>query len=143
MAQLIRSLPAMQETWVWFLGCVGKIPWRRKWQPTPVFLLPTLVFCPWEQRSLVGYSPWGLEESDMTEWLHFFYVLCKFKVYNMIICNIYIWQKFKNIINRDNLFDEFYLIKNLLKKGTLNRRKQPEMFTHFNMKKIELRISSI
>ena len=42
---------------------VGKIPWRRKWQPTPVFL-------PGEshaQRSLVGYSPWGHKESDTTE----------------------------------------------------------------------------
>ena len=40
-----------------------KIPWRRKWQPTPVCL-------PGEshgQRSLVGYSPWGGKESDMTE----------------------------------------------------------------------------
>ena len=34
---------------------VGKIPWRRKWQPTPV-LLPRK-FHGW--RSLVGYSPWG------------------------------------------------------------------------------------
>ena len=37
--------------------------WRRKWQPSPVFL-------PGEshgQRSLVGYSPWGRTESDMTE----------------------------------------------------------------------------
>ena len=42
---------------------VGKIPWRREWQPT-------LVFLPGEfhgQRSLVGYSPWGCKESDMTE----------------------------------------------------------------------------
>ena len=42
---------------------VGKIPWRRAWQPTPVFL-------PGEshgQRSLVGYSPQGCKESDMTE----------------------------------------------------------------------------
>ena len=41
---------------------VGKIPWRRKWQLTPVFL-------PGEshrQRSLVGYSPWGLKELDIT-----------------------------------------------------------------------------
>ena len=41
---------------------VRKIPWRRKWLPTPVFL-------PGKshgQKSLVGYSPWGLEESDMT-----------------------------------------------------------------------------
>ena len=44
---------AMQEMQVWSLG--GKTPWRRKWQPTPVFL-------PGKshgQRSLEGYSPWG------------------------------------------------------------------------------------
>ena len=42
---------------------VRKIHWRRKWQPTPVFL-------PGEshgQRSLVGYSPQSCKESDMTE----------------------------------------------------------------------------
>ena len=42
---------------------VRKIPWRRAWQPTPVFL-------PGEshgQRSLVDYSPWGHKESDMSE----------------------------------------------------------------------------
>ena len=42
---------------------VGKIPWRRAWQPTPVFL-------PGEshrQRSLAGYSPWGHKESGTTE----------------------------------------------------------------------------
>ena len=41
---------------------VGKIPWRRKWQPTPVFL-------PGKsngQRNLVGYSPWDCKESDTT-----------------------------------------------------------------------------
>ena len=41
----------------------GKSPWRRKWQPNPVFL-------PAEshgQRSLGGYSPWGHKESDTTE----------------------------------------------------------------------------
>ena len=42
---------------------VGKIPWRRKWQSTPVFL-PGEVH---EQRSLVGYSSWSRKESDMTE----------------------------------------------------------------------------
>ena len=42
---------------------VGKIPWRRKWQPTPVFLPGEAHW----QRSLVGYSPWGLKESDRTE----------------------------------------------------------------------------
>ena len=52
----------------------GRFPWRRKWQPTPVFL-------PGEsqgQRSLVGYSPRGRKESDTTEWLHFhFHMLYK------------------------------------------------------------------
>ena len=48
------------DTWV------GKVPWRRKWQPTPVF---------WPgnfhgQRSLAGSSPWGLKELDMTEHTH-------------------------------------------------------------------------
>ena len=41
---------------------VGKIPWRREWQPTPIFL-------PGEfhgQRSQVLYSPWGYKASDMT-----------------------------------------------------------------------------
>ena len=41
----------------------GKMPWRRKWQPTPV-LLPRDFN---GQRSLVGYSPWGCKESHMTE----------------------------------------------------------------------------
>ena len=46
-------------------------PQRRQWQPTPVFL-------PGEshgRRSLVGCSPWGREESDVTERLHFYFSL--------------------------------------------------------------------
>ena len=42
---------------------VGKIPWRRAWQPTAVFL-------PGEfhgQKSLEGYSPWGRRESDTAD----------------------------------------------------------------------------
>ena len=45
---------------------IGKIPWRRKWQPTPV-LLPGKSH---GQRSLVGYCPWGRKELDTTEQLH-------------------------------------------------------------------------
>ena len=41
---------------------VGKIPWRRKWLPTPVVLPGELH----GQRSLVGYSPQGHKELDMT-----------------------------------------------------------------------------
>ena len=110
-AQMVKNLPAVQETWVrslgwedspggwhgnplqYFLGgfpggsdgkasaCnagdpgsipgLGRFPWRRKWQPTPV-LLPRK-FHGW--KSLVGYSPWGHEESDMTERLHFHFSL--------------------------------------------------------------------
>ena len=43
----------------------GKIPWRKKWQPTPV-LLPGKSH---GLRSLVGYSPWVHKELDTTEWL--------------------------------------------------------------------------
>ena len=42
---------------------VRKIPWRREWQPTPVFLPEES----YGQKSLVGYSPWSHKESDMTE----------------------------------------------------------------------------
>ena len=46
-------------------GSILKIPWRRAWQPTPVFL-PAEFHA---QRNLVGYSPWGLKGQDMIEWL--------------------------------------------------------------------------
>ena len=42
---------------------VGKITWRRKWQPTPGFLPGKFQ----GQRSLIGYSLWGHTESDTTE----------------------------------------------------------------------------
>ena len=42
---------------------VGEIPWRRKWQPTPVFLPREF----YGQRRLTGYSLWGRKQSDMTE----------------------------------------------------------------------------
>ena len=60
-AQAVKNLPVMQETG--FDPWVGKIPWRREWLPTPVFL-------PREahgQRSLAGYRLRGCKESDMTE----------------------------------------------------------------------------
>ena len=64
-ALVVKNLPATAgdvkshgfHLWVW------KIPWRRAWQPTPVFL-------PGEyhgQRSLVGHGPRGHGESDTTE----------------------------------------------------------------------------
>ena len=65
--QMEKNLPAVFNPWV------GKISWRRKWQPTPVFL-------PGEfhgHRSLVGYSKWGRKELDMTERLTHTHTLWK------------------------------------------------------------------
>ena len=45
----------------------GKTPWRRKWQPTPLFLSGKSH----RQRSLAGYSPWAGKELDTTDPLHF------------------------------------------------------------------------
>ena len=56
-----KNAPATQETWV--QSWVGKIPWRKKWKPTPVFLPGNS----YGQRSLEGYSPQGHKESNMTE----------------------------------------------------------------------------
>ena len=52
-----KNLPAMQETWV------RKIPWRRAWLPTPVFLPGEF----YGQRSLAGYRPKDHRELDTTE----------------------------------------------------------------------------
>ena len=43
-----------------------EVPWRRKWQHTPVFLPGKFH----GQKSVAGYSPWGCKESDMTEHTH-------------------------------------------------------------------------
>ena len=59
MAQTVKNLPQCRRPR--FDPWVGKIPWRREWLPTPVFL-------PGEfhgQRNLVGL--WGCKELDMTE----------------------------------------------------------------------------
>ena len=50
---VVKNLPAKQETRVGFLG--QEDPWRRKWQPTPVFS-PGKSY---GQKSLVGHSPWS------------------------------------------------------------------------------------
>ena len=49
----------------WNMQLAKRLNWSRKWQPTPV-LLPGRFH---GQRSLMGYSPWGDIELDMTEWL--------------------------------------------------------------------------
>ena len=65
-AQTVKRLPAMPETWVQSLG------WEDPLEKEMATHSRTLAkkFHGW--RSLVGYSPWGHEESDTTEWLHDF-----------------------------------------------------------------------
>ena len=61
---MVKSPPANavdRETWA--RSRVRKIPWRRKWQLSPVLLLRKSH----GQRSLTGSSPWGRTESDTTE----------------------------------------------------------------------------
>ena len=80
--QLSQSRICLQCRRPGFNPSVGKIPWRRKWQPTPVSL-------PGKShgwRRLMGYSPWGLNESDTTERLHFTSLLVAQKVESA--CNV-------------------------------------------------------
>ena len=68
-----HSIPWWLRRWKICLQCrrprfdpwVRKIPWRKKWQATPVFFLGEFH----GQRSLVGYSPRGCKESDTTKQL--------------------------------------------------------------------------
>ena len=61
---MVKNLSASKgDTGDWFDPYVRKIPWRKKWQPPPVFL-------PGKshgQKSLGGYSLWCCEESDMVD----------------------------------------------------------------------------
>ena len=62
--QRVKNLTANAgDTRLWFDPWVGKIPWKRKWQPTPVFLPREF----YGQSILVGYSPQGRKESDTTK----------------------------------------------------------------------------
>ena len=63
MAQMVKNLPAIRETWVQSLD--QKDPLKKRMATDSLFL-------PGEihgQRSLAGYSPWGHKESDMTKQL--------------------------------------------------------------------------
>ena len=68
---IIRMFKELKEIIFKYLKESMTIVRRRQWQPTPV-LLPGKFH---GQRSLVGCSPWGLEESDTTERLHFHFPL--------------------------------------------------------------------
>ena len=63
MAQTIKNLPAMQETWIQSLGWEDPL---EKGMSTHSSILAWRI--PWTE-SLVGYSSWGHKKSDTTEWL--------------------------------------------------------------------------
>ena len=60
-AELVKNLPAMQETWVQSLGWEDPL---EKGKATPPVFLPRESY---GQRSLTGYSPWGYKTLDITE----------------------------------------------------------------------------
>ena len=71
---MVKNLPANTgDTRDWFDPWVGKIPWSRKWQPTPVFLPGKFH----GQRRLESYSPQGHKQLDTTEQLITHTVLLK------------------------------------------------------------------
>ena len=85
---------------------VGKIPWRRKWHPTPV-LLPGKSH---GQKILVGYGPWGRKESDSAAWLHFLSaktvcLICFFWQCSLLVVSwlaiLVIWFQFKCYLLRE------------------------------------------
>ena len=64
MVQTIKNLPAMQETWVQFLGREDPLE-----EGTATHSSIPAWEIPWTEEP-VGYSPWGHKESDTTERLH-------------------------------------------------------------------------
>ena len=65
--RVVKNLPANAgDTGDRFTPWVGKIPWRRKWQPAPIFLPGKLR----GQRSLMGYGPWGRSQAQLNTHTH-------------------------------------------------------------------------
>ena len=80
-AKIVKNLPAVQETRVWFLGWEDPLEKERQ---------PSLVFLPGEshgQRDLVGYGIWGCKKSDTTEWL----TLTLSLVFRVTFCRRILW----------------------------------------------------
>ena len=94
-AQLVKSLPAMRETWVWSLS--WEDPWRRERLPTPVL---------WSGEFHGLYSTWGRKESNSTERLSLS-LFCVLSNYAMLPLTITQFVK----CNIDKLWNVFYALK--------------------------------
>ena len=73
MAQLVKNLPVMQETWVRSLG--SEDPLEKGKASTPVF---------WPREFQGLYSPWGRKESDVIEHLSLFFHVFSFTIYYQV-----------------------------------------------------------
>ena len=85
----------LQSGRVGFHPWVGRIPWRREWQPTPVFLPGGFH----RQRSLAGCSPCGRKELDMTEQL--ISLIFFFSILNIVVLSC-------SLINLSGSFNTLY-----------------------------------
>ena len=106
-AQTVRIL--LQRKRLGFISWVGKIPWRREWLPTPVFL-------PGEnhgQRSLAGYSPWGCKESDTTEWRGTQHTQNRYTFNSMRNCQTFLpkWLYHCSLPNSSSIHSIYFLAK--------------------------------
>ena len=87
---------------------LGKIPWRREWQSTPVLLLGEIH----GQRCLVGYSLWGCKELDTPEWLTLSLIFLKSWKNTLLKFSLYFTLTFCLIKGEISCFpDENYLIR--------------------------------
>ena len=93
----------MRETWV------GKISWRRKWQPTPV-LLPGKSH---GQRNLVGYSPWDHKETQLSNFTFFLLrdfaflpalFICVLSASSIRVLNVLIIVAFNSLFDNSNIY---------------------------------------
>ena len=105
--QMVKNLPAVQETR--FYPWVGKITWKRKWQPT-------LVLLPGKSHrwgSLVGYSLWGCKESGTTEcpYFHFFFLSSLISDYLLWYISRVVWRLLVYLGNPFKLFGEYIFYK--------------------------------
>ena len=97
-AQMVKNLPAMQETWVQSLG------WEDPLEKVMATHSSTLA--PGEShggRSLVGYSPWGRKESDTAERLHLGPVYQSF-------CSISCFSVTPGSLTKVSLFPPWHLV---------------------------------
>ena len=77
-----------------FVWAILPMLWRRKWQPTPEFLLGELH----GERSLVGYSPWDCKESDMTERLSLTLTMVPLSILHALAEVLILWENLLPVI---------------------------------------------